>query len=345
MTRREMLLGSAAFALEQGGLPEAIRLIGRETSSGRVAAATLYVRNGATVTEKAFGKASSADAVFLLASITKPMTVSAVMLLSDRRQLSLAGPVQRFLPEFRGNGRERVLVRHLLTHTSGLPDMLPENIELRKRHAPLADFVAGACRTPLLFAPGAEVRYQSMGILLAAEIVSRITKTPFPALLEAGVFRPLGMRSASLGLGGRAIAETMQSQVDERSSWDWNSAYWRNLGAPWGGAHANARDVARFLGYFANPQAGFLKKETISAMITKQTPGTKPQYGFGWRLNDTAYGKNSSAATFGHGGSTGTLCWHDPKKDRTFVLLTTLPAAHSNKTLLHPASDMVAASA
>jgi beta-lactamase class C len=336
-----MLLGSPAFALQQGGINEAIRLIEAQTRSGQVAAASLYVRNGSNVIRKSFGQAAKPDAVFLLASITKPMTVSAVMLMSDRGQLSLTDPVQRFIPEFRGNGRERVQIRHLLTHTSGLPDMLPENVELRKRHAPLSEFVAGACRTPLLFAPGEEVRYQSMGILLAAEIVSRIAHSPFPAVLEKEVFRPLGMRQTSLGLGGRAIRDTMQCQVEERTDYDWNSPYWRNLGAPWGGAHSNVDDVARFLQYFAHPDHGMLKPQTAAAMITDQTPALKQHYGYGWRLNDAAYGKGSSASTFGHGGSTGTLCWHDPRKDRTFVLLTTKPADQSNKTLLHPVSGMV----
>ena len=55
-----------------------------------------------------------------------------------------------------------------------LPDMLPENDDLRKRHAPLKDFVAATCKTPLLFSPGTKVKYQSMGILLAGEIVQRV---------------------------------------------------------------------------------------------------------------------------------------------------------------------------
>jgi beta-lactamase class C len=344
MTRRAWLLSaSASLAHGQGRLEEAVDLIGKQTASGQVAAATLYVRDGSKVFRKAFGKAPDPDAVFLLASITKPMTATAVMLLSDRGQLSLSDAVQRFIPEFRGEGRERVLIRHLLTHTSGLPDMLPENVDLRKRHARLADFVAGTCRTPLLFAPGSEVRYQSMGILLAAEIASRITGTPFPKLLHEQVFRPLGMTRTSLGLGGRAIADTMQCQVDEPSDWDWNSTYWRNLGVPWGGAHANAGDVARFLRYFAETREGVLKSATAASMIADQTPGMKQRYGFGWRLNDSAYGRAASARTFGHSGSTGTLCWHDPKRDRTFVLLTTKPAAQSNKTLIHPVSELVSA--
>src|SRR6185295_14730675 len=117
---------------------------------------------------------------------------------------------------------EAVTLKHLLTHTSGLPDMLPENIELRRRHAPLSEFVALTCRTTLLFRPGEKVSYQSMGILLAAAIVEKISGQPMPAFLRANIFAPLRMTQTSLGLGGRNIADTAQCQVTEgeRSDWD-----------------------------------------------------------------------------------------------------------------------------
>ena len=72
-----------------------------------------------------------ADSVFLLASITKPLTACSVLLLVERGLLSLDDPVQKHLPEFVGGDRPHVLVRHLLSHTSGLPDMVPANVELR----------------------------------------------------------------------------------------------------------------------------------------------------------------------------------------------------------------------
>ena len=131
--------------------------------------------------------------------------------------------VVRYIPEFREGERARVLVRHLLSHSSGLPDMLPENDDLRKRHAPLKDFVSGTCRTPLLFSPGTQVKYQSMGILLAAEIVERIAKQPLPQFLQKEVFSPIGMRQTSLGLGGRQISDTMLCQVNDDLDWNWNS--------------------------------------------------------------------------------------------------------------------------
>jgi CubicO group peptidase (beta-lactamase class C family) len=344
MTRRTMLAGTAAFALRQGNLDAAVQLIRKQIDSKQVSAATLLVRKGSTVSQHAFGKAPNTDAVFLIASITKPMTVSALMILTDRKEVSLTDPVQRFIPEFRGDGRERVLVRHLLTHTSGLPDMLPENEALRKRHAPLADFVAATCRTPLLFTPGTDLRYQSMGILLAAEIVSRITSASFPAFVREHVFLPLGMRSTSLGLGGRTISQTMLCQVDQVSDWDWNSPYWRNLASPWGGAHSTVGDLDKLLLYFARPDQRVLKPRTASAMIANQTAGLKLRWGLGWMLNNGQFGKGCSPEVFGHSGSTGTMCWMDPKNDLSFALLTTKPAAQSDKTLLRPVSDIVSAS-
>jgi CubicO group peptidase (beta-lactamase class C family) len=184
-----------------------------------------------------------------------------------------------------------------------------------------------------------------MGILLAAEIAARITKQPFPVFLQDQVFRPLAMPLTSLGLGNRAISQTMLCQVPETSNWDWNSPYWRNLGAPWGGAHATAEEVARFLQYFSRPEARVLKRETAAAMIADQNSGLKQRWGLGWMLNDGKWAKQCSSRAWGHSGSTGTLCWLDPEKDLTFVLLTTRPADQSSRTLLRPVSEVTAASA
>jgi beta-lactamase class C len=268
------------------------------------------------------------NSVFLLASITKPMTAIAVMQLVDRGLVKLGDPVQKYIPEF-GDGR--VVVRHLLTHTSGLPDMLPENEALRKRHAGLKEFVAGACQVPLLFAPGTKQSYQSMGILLAAEIVERVTKQKLPGYLEANLFRPLGMKQTSLGLGSRRLEETVRSQSQDGSDWDWNSAYWRKLGAPWGGAFATAEDVLKLLSYFAAPDERVLKVETARMMIADQNVGLNKEWGLGW-------GVDGKRGTFGHSGSVGTLCWAHRAKQGAFVLLTSKPAAESSKPMLEPLS-------
>src|SRR5439155_13807570 len=102
--------------------------------------------------------------MFLMASITKPITYLGAMLLVERGRLNLSDRVTRTIPEFAAHGKEEVLVQHLFTHTSGLPDMLPDNIPLRREHAPLSRFIEGAIRhTVPLFPPGTRLSYQSMG--------------------------------------------------------------------------------------------------------------------------------------------------------------------------------------
>jgi beta-lactamase class C len=285
------------------------------------------------------------------------MTATGVMLLADRGELALSDPVRKFIPEFSEGDRKLITIQHLLTHTSGLPDQLPENDELRKSHAPLKDFVARAVRTPLLFKPGAKYSYQSMGILLAAEVCQRITKQPFPQFLDEQVFQPLGMTRTAMGLGKFKISDTMLSQVEfsapesggddaaSAADWNWNSPYWRGLGAPWGGAHSTGPDIAKFLELFLHPDGKVLKKETAASMIANHTPDLKDPHGLAWAIRPGSFGKACSGHAFGHGGSTGTLAWADPATDVTCVLLTSLPARVSNKLLLRPASDLVSEAA
>jgi CubicO group peptidase (beta-lactamase class C family) len=188
-----------------------------------------------------------------------------------------------------------------------------------------------------------------MGILLAAEIVQRLTQRPFRDFLRDELFLPLGMNHTSLGLGGRSIPDTMLCQVQNAPSWgggdndwNWNSLYWRDLGAPWGGAHATAGDVAKLLDLFRNPAGRILKAETASAMIDNQNSGLNEPWGLGWMLKPGGFGRTCSARTFGHYGSTGTVAWCDPSSGLICVLLTTRPADQSRDGLLGPVSDLVA---
>ncbi len=336
MTRRE-LLGGVALAWRKGNAEAAAAIVDQHITSGSVESAALLVRGPDGTLERGFGKAK-ANTPFLIASITKPMTCSAVLLLRDRGELRLTDPVRKFLPGFAGGERDRCTIQHLLTHTSGLPDMLPENVALRQKHAPLSEFVRLTLTTPLLFAPGERVSYQSMGILLAASIVEKITTKPLREFLAAELFGPLGMRATSLGLGGRNTRDCARVQVDEVTDYDWNSPYWRDLGAPWGGAHSTVADVARLLEAVARGR-GPWKAGTTAEMLRVQTPGLNEPWGLGWVRDAAKLGAGCSAETFGHSGSTGTLAWHDPAAKSTFVLFTSLPAARSNATVIQPASD------
>src|SRR3954470_13977862 len=104
MTRRTLLFSGLAMALRNGKLDEAAALIEQKTASGFVSAAVLRVDHGGDSFVRTFGKAASPDAIFLLASISKPMTATAVMKLADRGELSLSDPVKKFIPEFHGSG-------------------------------------------------------------------------------------------------------------------------------------------------------------------------------------------------------------------------------------------------
>lgn len=319
---------------------EADRLIENQVARGDVAAAALLVRQGAFEFARGYGQAK-VDTPFLIASPTKPMTASAVMWLRDRGLLLLTDSVHEHLPEFKGGDRDRITIKHLLTHTSGLPDMLPENVELRKRHAPLSEFVERTCRTELLFQPGEKVGYQSMGVLLAAAIVEKITRQPLAAFLDRSIFGALGMKRSSLGLGGRRISEMAQCQVTDPSDWDWNSDYWRNLGAPWGGAHSTVHDLALFAEAFTKTDSTPWQQSTREEMREIQTGGHRPSYGLGWVREPGAFGKTCSPATYGHFGSTGTVVWHDPESGITCVILTSKPAEVSRAKLLVPVSEIV----
>jgi CubicO group peptidase (beta-lactamase class C family) len=301
------------------------------------------VARGKQVFTRAFGSARP-DTVFLLASITKPMTAAGMMALVEAKTLPLDAPLAPHAPELLTAGPDRawrvqLTLRHLLTHTSGLPDMPPQNLALRARHAPLAEFLSDALSVPLAFEPGTRVRYQSMGFLLAAVIAERLTGTPFRQHLARVLFKPLRLSGCSLGLGGRAIAATARCQVPDDGG-GWNSPYWRDLGSPWGGAHGTAADLTRWLRAFAGAGAGPLSPATRTAMRTLATPPGESAYGLGWRLGSFAPGL--SARAFGHSGATGVLAWMDPDRDLTCVLLTTLPSAKSEASLLRPVSALVA---
>ena len=334
-------------------LDDAAEVLTRATAEGHVRAAVLCVRHRGTEFARSFGAARSRDDLFLMGSISKTMTAAALMTLYDRGKFRLDDPVRKFIPEFAGAARDRITVRHLLTHVSGLPDQLPENAALRRRHAPLSEFVAGAVRTPLLFEPGSRYGYSSMAILLAAEIARRISGTEFTAFIDQAVFRPLKMEHSALGLGRFPLEAVMRCQAEDAApesgagdpaarDWDWNSPYWRRLGSPWGGVHASAPDVARFLAEFLHRQGRAVRPETAGLMVRNHSPDGLPPRGLGFALGTQVGSPGCSAATFGHSGSTGTLAWADPGTDTICVVLTTLPARAGQQHPRTLVSDRVA---
>jgi len=363
MKRRHFLRTSLSLALgtpliaaiKQSNLDAAAAVLSKAASAGQIHSASLYVRHEDDVFARSFGAANSVDDIFLLASISKPISAAAVMSLYDRENFRLDDLVKKFIPEFTDDGRDKITIQHLLTHVSGLPDQLPQNAKLRARHAKLSEFVDGAIRTPLLFVPGSRYSYSSMAILLATEVAQRISGMPFSKLLDETVFNPLKMKHSALGLGRFKLHDLTRCQVEnaapesgagDRStkSWDWNSEYWRKLGVPWGGAHGSATDVARFLNEFLRPSGKSLKPETARLMVTNHNEqGIRPR-GLGFDIGTRSGSPRCSEKTFGHTGSTGTLCWADPATDTICVVLTTLPARAVTPHPRNVASERVAES-
>ena len=335
-------------------------------------AAILIARHGVPLAPRAFGRlkptsdslSTQPDTIFLVASVTKPVTVSAAMLLVERGKLLLDDPVCSVIPEFDNHGKAAVQIRHLMTHTSGLPDMLPENQQLREQHAPLKEFIRRMCQLPLDFAPGTSIQYQSCGTAILGEIVERIEGISLPEFLRREFFQPLGMKDTALGLqqldAGRVAHVNVGTAQDEKD-WTWNKPYWQNFGAPWGGLFTTVGDMQRFCQMFLNGgESGGVRvfsPATISAMTADQTtsmPNILPQvkygqvWGLGWRLQSARgwsyFGDLISPGAYGHGGATGTVVWIDPSRELICILFTTQPSA-SSEGLLGRCSNLVAAAA
>lgn len=345
MQRRPFILGTAVGILmnqaSANALPDpaaqleaASRVLADSVESGQVRAATIVAHIANHSIKRAFGQANL-DSSFLLGSISKPICVAALMSLFDKQAFQLTDLVEKYLPEFKGEGRERVSVQHLLTHVSGLPDQLPSNAHLRQSHAPLSEFVAQAMRVPLLFEPGTKYEYSSMAILLATEIAKRLSGKDFLQLVEETVFKPLQMFRSAIGLGNLKADSTVPVQTERAApeagggdpaakDWDWNSRYWRALGAPWGGVHASADDVAKFLDAFVNIKEGFLSPQTAGLMTGNHNPDRLTPRGLGFALGSTIC-KSCSQTAFGHTGSTGTIAWLDVERGTGCVILTSLP--------------------
>lgn len=346
-------------------------LLNEAVNSGAIPGAAIQIgRYGIVLTPRAFGRqfpdsaspAMATDTIFLTASVTKPVTVTAVMLLIEQGKLLLDDPVCAILPEFGNRGKELVTVRHLMTHTSGLPDMLPEDRALRRQHAPLREFIQRIYSLELGFPPGSNIQYQSCGTALLGAIVERISNRSLPDFLRSEIFEPLGMKDTALGAHGLDASRIAHVNVDaemQQQDWGWNTPFWHNFAAPWGGMFSTVGDMQRFCQMFLHggemDGVRILSPATVQTMVTDQTsampliaPATKygQSWGLGWRRAPTIgwsyFGNLLSPGSYGHGGATGTVVWVDPLQQLVCTLFTTQPAVSSER-LLGQCSNLVAA--
>jgi CubicO group peptidase (beta-lactamase class C family) len=315
------------------------------------------------------------DAIFLIASITKPIVATGVLMLIERGLLSLGDRVNGIIPEFGGTGRYAITLRHLLTHTSGLPDMLPNNRKLRVDQKPLSAFVEGTCAVTPDFQPGHGVQYQSMGFALLGEIITRVTGKSCATFLQDELFQPLGLTDTVLGTPDdwyegdepkidriaelRVPPEQREIEPGDPADWGWNSRYWRSLGAPWGGLLTTPADLARLArlwlcegtldGKRILSPAGVRSatRNQLAPMrdVPEQDRRCRP-WGLSWRLNWPAHSANFGdflgPRTYGHWGATGTALWIDPDLDSYAIVLTTQPQ-EPHGTYLSRIANLIAA--
>jgi CubicO group peptidase (beta-lactamase class C family) len=206
----------------------------------------------------------------------------------------------------------------------------------------------------LRFVPGTKYEYSSMAILLATRVAELISGMEILSLVDRTVLQPLEMRHSAQGLGRFKLEEMVPCQTDraapeagggdpQAKDWDWNSPYWRKLGAPWGGTHASAPDVAKFLAEFLGERGAAIKPETARLMVANHNPpGVNPR-GLALNVGAAAGSAGCSDKTFGHTGSTGTIAWADPATHTICVVLTSLPARAINPHPRDLAANAVAA--
>lgn len=337
-------------------VPGAAILVGR---AGKAAAPRLFGRQGPEPDAEPIRR----DAMFYMASVTKPVIYTSAMLLVERGLLNLSDRVTRYLPEFTGPGKELVQVLHLFTHTSGLPDELPNNAELRRKHAPLGKFIEGSLQAELAFKPGTRFSYSSSGTILVAEIVQRLSGRTVAEFVRREIVEPLGLKSTGLGSKGFARQRLVRTTVPEYqkgNEGNWNSQYWQEFGSPAGGLFSTPEDYAVICAMMLNGgkcgSIRLLSPATVRMMTTNRLndlpdlpePVRRTQpWGLGWRLNHLgmpdSWGDLLGRHVFGHTGSAGNVVWMDPQTQGFCLVFTNYLRARAPWRLVHLSNAVAAA--
>ena len=322
-------------AIKDGETPGAVYWIERE---GKEAHGALGHRSFVPARE-----VMTEDTIFDAASLTKVVaTTTSVLILVDEKKVRLDAPVRAYLPEFRGQGREFITVKHLLTHVSGLRPSLP-------REPAWSGAEAGihlACTTVPERPPGLVFRYSDINFILLGEIVKRVSGKPLDAFAATRIFGPLKMQSSGFNPPNDRRSRIAPTEKDENGNLLRGIVHdpsARRMGGVAGhaGLFTTGSDLARFARMILNhgelEGVRILKVETVDLMSRVHTPPTvSERRGLGWDI-DSSYSRprgwhpDASAGggpkfplgSFGHTGFTGTSLWIDPYNQAFVVFLTT----------------------
>ncbi|MEO8499182.1 MAG: serine hydrolase domain-containing protein, partial [Planctomycetota bacterium] len=306
---------------------------------------TLVAQQGEVVCRSAVGLADietdrpmATDSMFAIASMTKPITATALMILQDEGQLSVDDPVAKYIPQFKnlsldsGPAKTEMTIRHLLTHTSGLGGE-------QRCIGSLQETVEELATRKLSFEPGTKWQY-SPGLNVCGRIIEVVSGKVYDEFLAERIFQPLKMADTTFTPNEsqrNRIAKLYQPSEDKQSLVP--ASHWLTdlsgdiVPNPSGGLFSTASDMAAFYqmildgGEFDGKQivssAAVKQMTTIQTgdIVTGFTPGNG--WGLGWCVVREPQGvtEHVSAGTFGHGGAFGTQGWVDPEMQTIYVLM------------------------
>jgi CubicO group peptidase (beta-lactamase class C family) len=313
----------------------------QRVSSGDLPAGALAIGDAhGEIRSAAFGGAEplSVDSNFFLASVTKPIFATAFMQLVERGQVGLQDPIQTVMPEFGGSPwKEAVTSWHLLTHTSGVADIGPD--EIRKTRPSAAQMTRQTLSAPLRYEPGTRWEYCSSSFYLLGEMIARVTGVPYVQYLRENVLDPLGMQATfDPRRAGRPIAVVHGIGAENRVIRFLLLRYMAGAAVPGGGLFGTLDDLLRFGAATLAPWGGAegravpLKPETIAEMqrdhlrgsISGMTEGEERamHFGLGWGKPTLMRESQASTRVVSHGGATGTRLWIDPDAGLVLVFFT-----------------------
>jgi CubicO group peptidase (beta-lactamase class C family)/beta-glucosidase-like glycosyl hydrolase len=327
---------AAEAGMSEAGLARADAAIRAAVEAGTFPGAALAVgRRGRLVRLRGYGRlpggegaVRATETLYDIASLTKVAgTTAAVMALVDDGRLRLDAPVQRYLPGFTGRYKDEVVVRHLLTHTSGLPAGEWLYGDARSPATALRQ----AMRASLRARPGERMEYSDHGFILLGALVEEVAGEPLDAYLARRVYAPLGMSSTMYlppsvlrPFTAPGAARSNQGHVLRGVVHDAN-AYRLGGVAGHAGLFSTAADLAVYSQALLNGGSYGTQRvyspETVKRFTTVRTRVGNRAWGWDVPAARSSAGSYFSPQSYGHTGFTGTSIWIDPTQQLFVVLL------------------------